>query len=431
MLVLGSFLISFIWGEVLMSVMMLTFGYLIKTSDNGYIELSEFFEVDSVSSLLIILSLWIIILSFLGSMTIKNTTYFMELYMMVGMSLLFFLVLSFSFKEYLLFYLSFESCLIPIFLMILGWGYQPERGQAGLYMLVYTLLGSLPLFFMIVLLLMEVGSGTMHMILNLKVSGLSCLFVIMAFLVKFPMYGLHLWLFKAHVEAPVAGSMILAGVLLKLGGYGLIRVLPLVQAPLLSSFIVGISIWGGFLVSMSCLRCTDMKLLVASSSVVHMGSCIGGLFIFSELGYKGCVSMMIAHGLCSSGLFYLVDLVYSRVHSRSLMVGKGLMNMMPSFSLWWFLMLAVNMAAPPSMNLMSEILLIISLISWSPVSMLSLMGLSFFSAVYSLYLFSLSQHGIYFISKSGIQSGLLLEHLVILSHWAPLNFLILIFYVLC
>lgn len=159
-------------------------------------------------------------------------------------------------------------------------------------------------------------------------------FLVGAFLVKFPMYGVHLWLLKAHVEAPVAGSIILAGVLLKLGGYGLIRFLVFFDASsLIFEAVVGLRLWGGFMVRLSCLRQTDIKLLVASSSVVHMGSCIGGLFVLREIGHKGCVGLIVAHGLCSSGLFYLVNLVYERRHRRSMLLRKGLLNLIPSISL--------------------------------------------------------------------------------------------------
>nr|YP_009445862.1 NADH dehydrogenase subunit 4 [Eurythenes maldoror]ATX68770.1 NADH dehydrogenase subunit 4 [Eurythenes maldoror] len=423
-LVFGGF-----WGEVVSCVLGLGVLWVLSSSDLGLVKVAEVFELDSVGYSLGCLSLWVVLLSLLGSVKIKSYSSVSSMFMAVSVGLLGFLILSFSFSSFLLFYLSFESCLIPILLMILGWGYQPERAQAGIYMLMYTLFGSLPLFFMILSMGLDKGSSYMWWASSVSEGWVMSVFLVGAFLVKFPMYSVHLWLLKAHVEAPVAGSMLLAGVLLKLGGYGLIRVLPFISAGfVMKEVVVSLSLWGGVAVSLGCLRQMDMKLLVASSSVVHMGGCIGGLFVLSDVGYKGCVGMMVAHGLCSSGLFYIVNLVYERTHSRSMFISKGLLNLMPSMSLWWFLLVSVNMAAPPSINLLSEIMLIISLISWDFWCVVPLMLMSFFSAAYSLYLFSLSQHGVYLLSKGGFLGGSVEEYLVLFLHWAPLNLLIMSFY---
>nr|YP_009525981.1 NADH dehydrogenase subunit 4 [Pseudocrangonyx daejeonensis]AXT17550.1 NADH dehydrogenase subunit 4 [Pseudocrangonyx daejeonensis] len=423
----GVLVFSSMWGEWATVMLVLIWFFTMSSWDFFLFKMGSGFEMDSISYSLVILSLWVLVFSVLGSGKVKLMEGNSEFMGLVS-SLCLALVLSFSFSDYMLFYLSFETSLIPVLMLILGWGYQPERARAGTYMLMYTLLASLPLFYMI--LNMKWSGGSLYMYFPMKdpyISGGMKLAYIGAFLVKFPMYSVHVWLPKAHVEAPMAGSMLLAGVLLKLGGYGLLRMLPYLSGAgyMLSSVMISISLWGGFFVSLVCLRQLDIKVLIAYSSVVHMSGCISGLLVLSEWGYKGSVAMMVGHGLCSSGLFYMANVVYERTGSRSMMVSKGLVNSMPMMSFWWFMLLSANMAAPPTLNLVGEVMLIMSILSWCKVSGLILSVLSFFSACYSLYLFSLSQHGGYLYSKKGFYSGRVMEYSVAFMHWAPLNLVIL------
>nr|YP_008239001.1 NADH dehydrogenase subunit 4 [Pachygrapsus crassipes]AGO20489.1 NADH dehydrogenase subunit 4 [Pachygrapsus crassipes] len=387
--------------------------------------------LDFVSYIMIYLSVWIMFLIIIASERVKATDNFQAMFIMVNLFLLLSLLITFSSLNYLLFYISFEMSLIPTLILILGWGYQPERIQAGIYMLFYTLTLSLPLLGSLLFLYTKEGSLTFF--LSSPLAGQDYLSVIwyfssvLAFLVKLPMYAFHLWLPKAHVEAPVAGSMILAGVLLKLGGYGLIRVLVLFQKVGLSFawLWVSVSLLGGVMVSLLCLRQVDMKSLIAYSSVVHMSMVLSGLMVFSWWGLMGGIVVMVGHGLCSSGLFCLANMVYERVGSRSLLISKGLLSFMPSMGLWWFLLSVGNMAAPPTLNLFGEISLIVGLVSWSKLSMLSLALLSFFGASYTLYMYSLSQHGSMFHGLYSCSSGKVREYLVLFLHWLPLNILIL------
>nr|YP_010585947.1 NADH dehydrogenase subunit 4 [Parapsyche difformis]UZZ43683.1 NADH dehydrogenase subunit 4 [Parapsyche difformis] len=382
--------------------------------------------VDFLGGGLIILSAWICGLMVLASMMIISSNCHSKFFFFINLLLLLFLTLTFSSMDMFYFYFFFESSMVPVLLMIMGWGGQPERIQAGVYLIFYTLLVSLPLFLGIYFILNSSNSVSFYL-----VSGFSYCFLyfvmILAFLVKMPMYFVHLWLPKAHVEAPVAGSMILAGVMLKLGGYGLMRVLKVVElvGVRLNLYWVIISLIGSLFMSLICFRQIDMKSLIACSSVVHMAMVIGGIMTLNYFGFVGSYVLMIGHGLCSSGLFILVNLIYERTGSRSLMINKGLLNIFPNLTLWWSLLVFANMAAPPSLNLLGEISLMISITAWS-WSMLWVLGLvSFLSAGYSLFIYIYSQHGKMMFGVYSLGMIESREYLVLCLHWVPLNLLIL------
>nr|QNP09988.1 NADH dehydrogenase subunit 4 [Ochthebius sp. IBE<ESP> AN292] len=417
---------NYFWLNQFMYLIMMFLLILNFSFNYLWMNLSYWFGYDLLSYMMIILTVWICSLMIMASEKLYKLNYYYNMFLFLLLILMFSLICTFSTINLFIFYLFFEFSLIPTLILIIGWGYQPERIQAGVYLLFYTMFASLPMMISIFYYYQNFNSLDYYFFIDMNYLYLyfSMNFV---FLVKMPMYFVHLWLPKAHVEAPVSGSMILAGIMLKLGGYGLMRLMKMFMlvGQNLNILFVVISMIGGMIISLMCIRQTDIKSLIAYSSVAHMGLVLSGVMTLNYWGMSGAFLMMIAHGLCSSGLFCLANISYERINSRNLYLNKGLINLMPSLSLWWFMFSACNMSAPPSLNLLGEIMLINSVLMWSMYNMISLMFILFFSAVYSLYLYSYSQHGKLNISVYSFSNGYIREFLLLMLHWLPLNLLIL------
>nr|YP_009691869.1 NADH dehydrogenase subunit 4 [Blepephaeus succinctor]QEG58662.1 NADH dehydrogenase subunit 4 [Blepephaeus succinctor] len=418
---LGSFwLVQFLF-------FIFTFIFIFHIS-SGYLWISVSYNlgVDLMSFSLILLSFWICSLMIMASEKLFKQKNYSELFLVIMIILMLSLYLTFSSMNLFIFYLFFEISLIPTLILIIGWGYQPERIEAGMYLLFYTLVVSLPMMVFIFWYYETYHSLDFYFMKN-NLNLLCYMSVNGVFFVKMPMFFVHLWLPKAHVEAPVAGSMILAGIMLKLGGYGMMRLMSLfMEVGMKINFIfIVIGLMGGFYISLICLRQTDIKSLIAYSSVAHMGLVLAGIMTLNSWGFWGALVMMLAHGLCSSGLFCLANIMYERTLSRSLYINKGMINIIPSLSFWWFVFSAANMAAPPTLNLLGEIMLINSLVSFSKLTMIFLSLISFFSAVYTLFLYSFSQHGSNYSGMYVVFNSSLREYLLLFLHWLPLNVLIL------
>uniref|UniRef100_UPI00315CACCA NADH dehydrogenase subunit 4 n=1 Tax=Triplophysa erythraea TaxID=3128099 RepID=UPI00315CACCA len=403
--------------------------------ETGWSASNTYLATDPLSTPLLVLTCWLLPLMILAS---QNHVYpepisRQRLYISLLASLQTFLILAFGATEIIMFYIMFEATLIPTLIIITRWGNQTERLNAGTYFLFYTLAGSLPL--LIALLLLQQSTGTLSMLVlqysqplmldswSHSIWWAGCL---IAFLVKMPLYGVHLWLPKAHVEAPVAGSMILAAVLLKLGGYGMMRMMVMLDPlskELAYPFII-LALWGILMTGSICLRQTDLKSLIAYSSVSHMGLVAGGILIQTPWGFTGAIILMIAHGLASSALFCLANTTYERTHSRTMVLARGLQMIFPLTAVWWLTANLANLALPPLPNLMGEIMIITTLFNWSPWTIM-LTGLgTLITAAYSLYLFLMTQRGPTPNHMKGLSPSHTREHLLMTLHLIPVILLV-------
>ncbi len=347
--------------------------------------------VDGISLLFVVLTAFLMPICILASW--QSVTMRVREYMIAFLLLETMMVGVFCALDFVLFYLFFEGGLIPMFLIIGVWG-GARRVYSSFKFFLYTLLGSVLLLLALIYMYFEAGTTDIP---TLMAHGFTAeeqtwlwLAMFASFAVKMPMWPVHTWLPDAHVEAPTAGSVILAGVLLKMGGYGFLR-FSLPMLPLASDLFVPLvftlSVIAVIYTSLVALVQEDMKKLIAYSSVAHMGFVTIGIFTFNTQGIEGSIFQMLSHGIVSAALFLCVGVVYDRIHSREIARYGGLVNRMPVYAFTFMVFMLASVGLPGTSGFVGEILILVGVYqvnTW--VAALAALGV-ILGAAYMLWLY--------------------------------------------
>ena len=347
--------------------------------------------IDGISLFMVILSTFLTSLCILASW--ESIKIRVKEYMLAFLFLETVMIGMFASVDILLFYIFFEAVLIPMYLIIGIWG-GDRRIYASFKFFLYTLLGSVLMLIAIVVIYKLTNSMSIADLQGNYFSTNIQMYLWLAFFasfaVKIPMWPFHTWLPDAHVEAPTSGSVILAGVLLKMGGYGFIR-FSLGMLPEASEFfaplIMTLSIIAIVYTSLVAIAQTDIKKLIAYSSVAHMGLVTIGIFIVNSQGLEGAMIQMISHGVVSGALFLCVGVIYDRMHTREIKFYGGLVNRMPIYSTVFMIFMLGSVGLPGTSGFIGEFLIIVGSFKYSSIVVIGAASGIILSAVYMLYLY--------------------------------------------
>jgi len=322
--------------------------------------------IDGISLFFILLTTLLVPLCLLTSW--NSVTVHLKEFLISFLFLNFLLIGTFCILDLLFFYIFFESILVPMFLIVGIWGSRERKVLAAYYFFIYTLLGSVLMLLSILYIYYQTGSTNYEILLTFNFSNWEQKFIwfawFLAFSAKVPMLPLHLWLPEAHVEAPTSGSVILAGVLLKLGSYGFLRfTLPLLPTAsfFFTPLVYTIGVTSIIYTSFTAIRQTDFKRIVAYTSIAHMNLVVIGIFSFNVLGLEGSILQSLSHGFVASALFLIIGIVYDRHRTRIVQYYGGLSSVMPMYSFIFLFFTMANISFPGTSSFIGEFLILIGL----------------------------------------------------------------------
>ena len=349
--------------------------------------------VDGISLVFLLLTTFLIPLCILTSW--NSIGFNLKEFLIAFLFLDFFLIGTFCVLDLLFFYIFFESVLIPMFLIIGIWGSRDRKILAAYYFFLYTLLGSVLMLLSILYIHYHVGTLDYEILLTFSFSETEQKFLwftfFLAFASKVPMIPVHLWLPEAHVEAPTAGSVILAGVLLKLGTYGFIRFsLPLFPKAsfFFTPLVYTIAVVGIIYTSFTAIRQTDFKRIIAYTSIAHMNLVILGIFSFNNIGIEGAILQSLSHGFVASALFLIIGVVYDRYRTRIVQYYGGLASVMPIYIAIFLFFTMANISFPGTSSFVGEFLILVGSFKVNTtITFLGALGV-IIGGAYSLWLFN-------------------------------------------
>jgi len=375
-----------------------TFQFVNKLLWIPVLNINFFLGIDGISLFFILLTTLLIPLCLLVSW--KSIVTNIKEFLLAFLLMEFFLIGVFCILDLLLFYIFFESVLIPMFLIIGVWGSRERKIRAAYFFFLYTLLGSVVMLLSIMYIYYQIGTTDFEVLLTFSFSKteqiLLWLTFFASFATKIPMVPVHLWLPEAHVEAPTAGSVILAGILLKLGTYGFIRFsFPLFPQACFyfAPFVYSLSAIGIVYTSFTAIRQTDFKRIIAYTSVAHMNLVMIGLFSFNAIGIEGAVIQSLSHGFVASALFLIIGVVYDRYQTRLIKYYGGIVHTMPLYVFIFLFFTLANIGLPGTGNFIGEFLILTGSFKTNiNITFISATGM-ILGGCYSLWLFNRISYG--------------------------------------
>lgn len=370
----------------------LWYQFILKFYTINYLQISYIIGIDSLSIFFIVICSFLLLLCYL---IYWYLSYKLNLYTFSLLFSLFLLINTFASLDLFLFFIFFESIVIPMFLLISIWGSRSRRVYASYLLLSYTLLGSVFIFVSILYIYSNIGSSSFIYILNTHFFTNKQLIIFLSFFIGFgikvPIIPLHIWLPEAHVEAPTPGSVILAGIILKLGIYAILRLLFGFTFDIhkdILFFILIISFIGFLYASQTAISQIDIKKIIAYSSIAHMNFSLLGLFSETIIGLTGLFYLMIAHAITSSALFLGIGVLYDRYKTRLICYYGSLAMLMPLFSSIYFIFILANFGFPGTFNFVGELLVLIGLFKSSSTLLFFSSLPMILSLIYSLFFFN-------------------------------------------